>query len=123
MKNNRNLIISIVGVFIFVMLFGGISYAYFVYNKDVATVNLDTGEISIDFQNATTLSVTNSMLVNDEIGMNLSNYLDFTVNGTADTEAILYELEIERKSGSNIDNQYVSVNSLARPHSGDGVFV
>ena len=106
----KNLIMSIIGLFTFIFLAGGVSYAYFVYNKDVAVVDLETGNISINFNNATNkISNVTTQPINDGTGKVLPYYLDFTVNGTADTEAIFYELEIVPNSGNTIDSQYVKV--------------
>lgn len=106
----KNLLMSIIGLFTFIFLAGGVSYAYFVYNKDVAVVDLETGNISINFNNATNkISNVTTQPINDGTGKVLPYYLDFTVNGTTDTEAILYELEIVPNSGNTIDSQYVKV--------------
>ena len=106
----KNLLMSIIGLFTFIFLAGGVSYAYFVYNKDVAVVDLETGNISINFNNATNkISNVTTQPINDGTGKVLPYYLDFTVNGTADTEAIFYELEIVPNSGNTIDSQYVKV--------------
>ena len=107
--NNKKVVMLFVSLMAFIMVSGGVSYAYFVYNKDVADVTLDTGDISINYAtNNDTYSLTNVLPMNDGLGKTYPKYLDFTVTGKADTEAILYELELIKVSG-DIDNQYIKV--------------
>ena len=43
--------VSIIGLLVFIALVGGVSYGFFAYNKNVALISLEVGEMSIDFQN------------------------------------------------------------------------
>ena len=106
--NKRNLLMSIIGVFVFIIMAGGVSYAYFVYNKDIAIANLETGDISIDFNSGSNnFTLANVQPMNDAMGKIYPEYMDFSVTGTADIEAILYEIEIVPKNGNTIDTKYV----------------
>ena len=105
----RNLII-IMGLFVFVMMMGGISYSYFVYNKDIGNVSLDTGEISINISDAsTTKTLTNVIPTGDSDGMISSDYLDFTVDGVVDSEKIYYEVYIMPDSNNTLNTNYLKV--------------
>ena len=104
----RKTYLYVMGLFIFIVLVGSISYSYFVYDKTVANIDLKSGDISIDFTNENNSSNTiSNQIVGDYIGKSSSDYLEFTVTGTADTESILYELEIVPNGGNNIDTKYI----------------
>ena len=104
----KKFIILLVSIFTFIMLIGGVSYSYFVYNKDISNVSLDTGNISISFTGSTNnFSMSNLLPMSDSLGKDLSNYLDFEVNGTVDTDPILYELIISPRGSNNIDTEYI----------------
>lgn len=102
--------VSIIGLLVFIALVGGVSYGFFAYNKNVALISLEVGEMSIDFQNNGNAYNNISVVpCNDTIGMASSSYLDFTINGRVDTEAIKYELEIIPQEGSTIDTNHVKI--------------
>ena len=106
----KNLIMSIIGLFTFIFLAGGVSFAYFVYNKDIAVVDLETGKISINFNNATnTIGNDINQPLNDGLGQVMPNYLDFNVNGVTDTESIYYEIYIVPNDASTIDSKYINI--------------
>ena len=99
---------TIIGLVIFIALVGGVSYSFFVYNKDVADVSLAVGDIALDVSNINgTISLTNVVPKIDSEGMTSSNYIDFTVTGTVDTEKIYYEVYILPKSNSTLDTSYL----------------
>lgn len=105
--NRRNIIIMI-SILAFVTIVGGISYAYFVYNKDIGTVTLNTGDISINFSDVSgNATQTNVIPVSDNEGKVSSNYIDFSVDSTVDTERIYYEIYILPKSGNTLDTSYL----------------
>ncbi len=107
-KNKIILIIPFVSLFVFVIFAFRESYSYFVYNKEVAEINLNSGEISIDFTNGNnSSSIVSNQIIDDEVGKNSLDYLEFTVTGKADTESILYELEIVPNNGNSIDTKYI----------------
>ncbi len=107
---NKKFIITMVSLFIFIMLIGGVSYSYFIYNKDVADVSIETGNITINFNNVTNnVNSLNLVPQSNNIGMLQSNYIDFTIAGSVDSEPILYEIEIMPKDGNTLDTRYVKV--------------
>ena len=103
-----NILILFISLFAFIMVIGGISYAYFTYNKNVATLDISSGEININFTSGNNnLSLSNVTSMSDSQGVISPNYLDFSVTGTADIEAILYELEIVSSNTSL--NDYIKI--------------
>ena len=105
--NKKNVII-IISILAFIMLVGGISYSYFVYNKDIGSVSLETGEISIDLSNINgNQTLSNLIPVSDYEGKNSNNYFDFTVTSTVDTERIYYEVYILPKGSNTLDTSYL----------------
>ena len=105
---SKKFIFSILSLFVFIILFVSVSYSYFVYNKEVVNIDLQSGDINIDFTNENNNSSTvSSQIMEDFTGINSPNYLEFTVTGTADTESILYELEIVPNSDNSIDSKNI----------------
>lgn len=103
----RNLIV-IVGIISFIIIVIGVSYSYFVYNKDIAEVSLDTGDISINLANINGgINLSNVIPKMDNEGMVSTDYLDFTVNATIDTDRIYYEVYILPKAGNTLDTTYL----------------
>ena len=104
MLKNKKTLILIICLFAFIMVVGGVSYSYFTYNKEVVTATVESGSINIDFTNSSnSLNLSSVAPMRDEIGKISTNYIDFTVSGTADVEAIMYEIEVTN-SNSNLDN-------------------
>ncbi len=105
--NRRNLLI-IISVLLFIALVGGISYSYFVYNKDVGIVSLETGDISINLSDVSgNQTLSNVIPQSDTIGKASANYFDFTVDATVDSEKIYYEIYILPKTGNTLDTSYL----------------
>ena len=107
--NRRNIMI-ILSVLAFVIIIGGVSYSYFVYNKDIGTVTLNTGDISIDLSGINgNKTLTNVVPLFDIDGKTTSDYFDFTVNSTVDTEKIYYEVYLLPKNTNTLDTSYLKV--------------
>ena len=105
--NRRNIII-VVSILSFVFIIGGISYSYFVYNKDIGNVNLNTGEISINLSGINgNKSFINVTPVSDIDGKTSSDYFDFTVDATVDTERIYYEVYLMPDDNNTLDTNYL----------------
>ena len=105
--SKRNIVI-ITGIVAFLIIVGGVSYSYFVYNKDVGDVSLTTGDISISLSGVNgNKTLTNVIPLSDADGMASSDYFDFTVNSTVDTEKIYYEVYIMPKSGNTLNTNYL----------------
>ena len=85
-----------------------LSYSYFVYNKDIGNVTLNTGDISISLTGINgNQTLTGVIPLSDNDGKTNSDYFDFTVNSTVDTEKIYYEVYIMPKSGNTLDTSYL----------------
>ena len=105
--NRRNILI-IIGILAFIVIIGGISYSYFVYNKDIGNVTLNTGEISISLSGVNgNKTLTGVIPLSDNDGKTNSDYFDFTVNATVDTEKIYYEVYILPDSENTLDTSYL----------------
>ena len=105
--NKRNIMI-IIGILAFIVIIGGISYSYFVYNKDIGNVSVTTGEISIDLSDISgNKTLTSVIPLSDYSGKSSSDYFDFTVNSTVDTEKIYYEVYLLPKTGNTLDTSYL----------------
>ena len=105
--NRRNAII-IISILAFIMVVGGISYSYFVYNKNVGNVTLDTGDISINLSGVSAnRTITNAMPKKDSEGKTSSDYFDWTVNATVETERIYYEVYLIPESGNTLNTNYL----------------
>ena len=105
--NKKNLII-IISILVFIMIVGGVSYSYFVYNKDVGDISLTAGEISITLSGVNGNQTFSNMIpMTDYEGMNSNSYFDFTVNGTVDTERIYYEVYILPDTENTLDTSYL----------------
>ena len=105
----RNMII-IISIISFITIVIGVSYSYFVYNKNVADISLNTGSISIDLANVNgNLTLSNLISKNDYDGSHSSDYIDFTVNASVDTDMIYYEVYIMPKENSTLNTNYLKV--------------
>ena len=75
---NKKKLMIIIGIISFIVIVGGISYSYFVDNKDVGDVSLNTGEISIDLSGISgDQTLSNMIPQSDSDGMNSGDYFDF----------------------------------------------
>ena len=107
---SRSVVVVILCVFSLVAIIGGITYARFVYEKDLADIAVTTGQISINIQNVVNnASLPNAVPTIDNTGKASSNYLDFEITGTVDSEPIYYEVYMVPKSGSNLDTNYLKI--------------
>ena len=105
--NKKNIII-IIGILTLIVIVGGISYSYFVYNKDIGNITLNTGDISISLSGVNgNQTLTGVIPLSDFDGMNSSDYFDFTVNSTVDTERIYYEVYILPDSENTLDTSFL----------------
>ncbi len=91
----------------FIMMLGGVSYAYFIYNDDVVDVSLETGGMQVTYTSGNTLDLTGAIPMNDNLGKISPHYIDFSVTGRTDTEDIYYEIILVPKDGNTINPRYV----------------
>lgn len=106
--DKKKKIIMIISIFFFALTVVGTSYGLFVYNKNIADVAMTTGNISIYITNISgDVSLNNATPKSDAEGIKSDEYIDFTVNGTLDTESIKYEIQIIPKSDNTFNLQYI----------------
>lgn len=107
--NRRNALI-IIGILAFIMIVGGVSYSYFVYNKDIGDVSFSMGGMKIELNKVTNnINLTSAIPVSNFIGKESTNYLDFTINSTVDTERLYYEVYIVPKKDNTINPKYINL--------------
>ena len=106
---NRNVLI-ILGILAFIILIGGISYSYFVYNSELEDVSIEAGEISLNYSDVSgNMSLSGVIPLSDNIGKSSSDYIDFTIDGVVTTSKIYYEISIIPDSNNTLDSQYIKV--------------
>ena len=106
---NKNVLI-ILGILAFIAVVGGISFSYFVYNKDLGDVTIDTGEISINYSDVNgNISLSGIIPQNDGAGKISTDYIDFTVDAKVDTEKIYYEVYIIPRNDSTLDKNFLKI--------------
>lgn len=101
-------IIIVVSTIIFIFIAAGVSYGYFIYNKDLATISLTAGSISINLSNINgNLNLIDVIPKSNDEGISSDDYLDFTINATVDTDKIYYEVYILPESGNTLNTAYL----------------
>ncbi len=103
----RRLLVSIIGLMAFIMMLGGVSYAYFIYNDDVVDVSLETGGMQVTYTSGNTMNLDGAIPMNDNLGKINPYYIDFSITGRTDTEDIYYEIILVPKDGNTINPRYV----------------
>ena len=110
MRNNRLKYLLIIGIVLTLIAGLGATYSFFVYRETGSNVSLETGEISINYNNNVNyLTVPDAYPVSDTIGTIYPYYNDFTVNATTDNQAIQYEIQIIPRNNNTIDGKYIKV--------------
>ena len=109
-KQKRKLFILSIVILIFIVFIVSTTYTFFTYNKNVVVANISTGSINITYsENVPNLNILNALPMSDAEGMVSTNYMDFSVVGTVDTEPIYYELDIVPKSGNTFNPSNIKV--------------
>ena len=107
--NRRNALI-IIGILAFIMIVGGVSYSYFVYNKDIGDVSFSMGGMKIELSKINNnINLTDAIPISNFHGKESANYLDFTINSTVDTERLYYEVYIVPKKDNTINPKYINL--------------
>ena len=92
-RKYKNLI-YIVAVLGFIVMSIGITYSYFIYEKDVVVADLTAGSIGINFVGEKKTITSENITSSTDGQGKVSNPLDFSIEAIADTEEILYEVEL-----------------------------
>ena len=86
--------VYIVAILGFIIMSVGITYSYFMYEKEVVMADLSAGSIGINFVGEKKTITSNNISSSSDGQGKLSAGLDFSIEGVADTEEILYEVEL-----------------------------
>ena len=101
--------VYIVAILGFIIMSVGITYSYFMYEKEVVMADLSAGSIGINFVGEKKTITSNNISSSSDGQGKLSAGLDFSIEGVADTEEILYEVELVQtgltRSCKNIFNR------------------
>ena len=103
----KEIITSILGVLILLVLIFGTSYAVSVKESDVKINTLTMGYLSFNFTegNSNTIDVVNALGISDNEGINSSNYYEFSVSNDYD-KSINYEILLEPII-NELDGKYI----------------
>ncbi len=121
-SNVRNLVISLVGIFVLIVVAICTSYAAFTFSKTGDKVNtITTGSITFSYNETSNgISIVNAQPMTDAAGKTLiaqssenginQGYFDFNVSGTIrGNKTISYEVYGLMDSASTLEPQYVKV--------------
>lgn len=109
-KYSREIVTSILGIMILVLLLFSTSYAVFVENaKGVKINSLTTGYLSLSYTDSegNVISLTDALPVSDEVGKISGNEFEFKVSNSFSKE-INYDIVIEELV-SEIDSKYLKI--------------
>ena len=114
---SRQILLSILGIAIFIVAIVGVSYAVFTTSIDGSKINvINTGTISMSFvEESNGISIVNAMPLKDEQGKRLvgDNYVfDFVVSSSiAGSTTVSYEIVAEKVAvdGVELDNNQVRI--------------
>lgn len=103
----KELITSILGILILLVLIFGTSYAVSVKESDVKINTLTMGYLSFNFTegNNNTIDIVNVLGISDSEGINSSNYYEFSVSNDYD-KSINYEILLEPII-NELDGKYI----------------
>lgn len=118
-NNKRQLILAILGVIALVVVTAGVSYAFFTYAKEGATVNtISTG--TLKFLYTENSSVGNGINIQDALPMSdsqgivqtgVGNVFDFTIDASTDGAAsIAYEINAIKQSSSTLPDNVIKIS-------------
>ena len=110
MKENKQIILSILGIIVLIVLIIGTTYAGFSKTSSGGNNSISSGTITMSFQEpSNSVVITNAMPTSGD-GYSSATHFDFSVTGTAKTAlTIPYEISITEKSGNTIDPNYVRI--------------
>lgn len=105
----KEIITSILGVLILLVLIFGTSYAVSVKESDVKINTLTMGYLSFNFTegNSNTIDVVNALKISDKEGINSSNYYEFSISNDYD-KSINYEILLEPII-NELDGKYIKL--------------
>jgi hypothetical protein len=109
MKNNKVIILIVVGVIFAVSLIVGVSYAIWTINHTQTTANaLASGCFETTFTDADNINLTNQFPISDTKGLTLKPYT-FTIKNTC-TITSAYNINLETLKDTTASSQYIKVS-------------
>ena len=117
LKNNKQLMLTICGVFLLLLLCGGVTFAIFNYSNVGDDSNINSGYISMTYtEPSNEYVVENALPMKDAEGMNTSNYFEFSVTTTAPTNdtddngvSIPYEITITESEDNTLTSNQIKM--------------
>ncbi len=106
---SKEIIISVLGILILIILLVGITYAGFSKTSSGGNNSISSGIISMSFQEpSNNVVITNAMPTSN--GYSSTTHFDFSVSGTAKAQMTLpYEITITEKSGNTLSASDVKI--------------
>lgn len=102
MKENKKIILSVLGIFVLMILIIGTTYAGFSKTATTGNNSISSGTITMAFQEpSNNVVITNAMPTSN--GYSSTTHFDFSVSGSAKARMTLpYEITITEKSGNTL---------------------
>ena len=105
-KDNKKIVLSVLGVLLLLVLVGGISYAAFSFTQTSSENTIKTGKISMSYiEPNNAMIIENALPTNDTLGKASTTYFEFTVTSHATTNSgdgmevvIPYEINLSSKA-------------------------
>lgn len=110
-SNYKQMIISIIGVFVLIIAIVGITYAGFSLTAKTGNNSITSGTITMSFQEpSNNVVISNAMPATSSTGYSSTTHFDFAVTGTAKRAmTISYEITATEKSGNTLAASNVRV--------------
>ena len=110
MKENKRIILSVLGIIVLMILIVGTTYAGFSKTSSGGNNSISSGTITMSFQEPSNNVVITNAMPTSGTGYSSTTHFDFSVTGTAKAAIpIAYEISITEKSGNTINPMYVMI--------------
>ena len=118
LKENKQMLFTLCGMLVLIILITGTTYAVFNYSNDNAGNNdINSGHISMTYtEPSNEYVVENALPMKDAEGMNSSNYFEFSVTTKVPTNddddngaSIPYEITITETEGNTLTNDKIKI--------------
>jgi len=88
----------------------GATYSFFVFRKDTSNIELQPGDIAIEFvNNQSYVNVSNAYPISDDIGKIYPYFANFSIEGITSSKPINYEIQISPNIKNTIDTRYIKI--------------
>ena len=117
LKGNKQLLMTICGVFLLLLLCGGVTFAIFNYSDGSGDNDINSGHISMTYtEPSNEYIVENALPMKDGEAMGLANYFEFSVTTTAKTNesddngvSLPYEITITESEGNTLASNQIKM--------------